>query len=196
MTDIVVRQPRLWRLFRGRMRGIFERLAPVWDERLSPQGLSAYESALARLPTPPRRVLDLGTGTGRGALAIARRFVDAQVIGVDLSPRMLDEARRKVPPELVGRLHFELADAARLPYADSSFDVVAHANMIPFFDETARVLEAGGHAVFAFSAGAETPIYVPFERLRRELEARGFTEFAEIDTGPGTALLARKRTSR
>jgi ubiquinone/menaquinone biosynthesis C-methylase UbiE len=196
MTDIVVRQPRLWRLFRGRMRGIFERLAPVWDERLSPQGLAAYESALARLPTPPRRVLDLGTGTGRGAFAIARRFAEAEVIGVDLSPRMLDEARRKVPPELAGRVQFELADAARLPFGDNSFDVVAHANMIPFFDETARVLEPGGHALFAFSAGAETPIYVPLERLRRELEARGFAEFAEIDAGSGTALLARKRTSR
>jgi predicted methyltransferase len=64
--------------------------------------------------------------------------------------------------------------------------------MIPFFDELARVLLPGGRALFAFSGGAGTPIYVPPERLRNELERRGFTEFAEFDAARGTALLARK----
>jgi hypothetical protein len=64
--------------------------------------------------------------------------------------------------------------------------------MIPFFDEVARLLRPGGHALFAFSAGAQTPIYVPFERLRDELARRGFSEFAEFDAGQATALLARK----
>jgi hypothetical protein len=64
--------------------------------------------------------------------------------------------------------------------------------MIPFFDELARVLAAGGQAVFAFSLGPETPIYVPPERLKQELARRGFTDFAEFAAGKGTALLARK----
>jgi hypothetical protein len=54
------------------------------------------------------------------------------------------------------------------------------------------VLAPGGQALFAFSAGPETPIYVPAERLRAELGRRGFTEFAEFAAGNGTALLARK----
>ena len=66
--------------------------------------------------------------------------------------------------------------------------------MIPFFDELARVVAPGGSAAFAFSSGADTPIYVPFERLRRELEPRGFTQFADFSTGRGSALLATKRT--
>ena len=46
---------------------------------------------------------------------------------------------------------------------------------------------------FSFSAGPETPIWVPPERLKRELVARGFTDFAEFSAGPGTALVGRKR---
>jgi ubiquinone/menaquinone biosynthesis C-methylase UbiE len=105
---------------------------------------------------------------------------------------MVAEARRKLPPELTGRLRFELADASALPYADGSFDLVAHSNMIPFFDEAARVLTPGGFVLFAFSSGSETPIYVSDERLRTQLERRGFTDFAEFSTGRGTSFLARK----
>jgi len=89
-------------------------------------------------------------------------------------------------------LRYERADAAALPFADGSFELASHANMIPFFDEVARVVAAGGHALFAFSSGAETPIYVSSARLREELARRGFTEFAEFDAGRGNALLARK----
>jgi ubiquinone/menaquinone biosynthesis C-methylase UbiE len=147
---------------------------------------------LAAVDPAPARALDLGTGTGQGAFAIARRFPGTQVVGVDLADAMLAEARRKMPAELAERLEFENGDASSLPFLDASFDLVAHANMIPFFDELARVLAPGGQAVFAFSVGPGTPIYVPPERLRDELARRGFTEFAEFDAGKGTALLARK----
>ena len=53
--------------------------------------------------------------------------------------------------------------------------------MIPFFDELARVTAPGGHLVLSFSAGPETPIWVPPERLRRELGAHGFTDFADFE---------------
>jgi ubiquinone/menaquinone biosynthesis C-methylase UbiE len=191
-TNAVMRNPRLWRLFRGVTRRQFHSLAPRWETILTPDHLAPYERALEALPSPPRRALDLGTGTGAGALAIAHRFPDAEVTGADLAEGMLAEARGKLPPELTGRVHFDLADASELPYADGSFDLVAHANMIPFFDELARVLEPGGYTLFAFSGGAETPIYVRPERLRAELERRGFTDFASFETGRGTALLARR----
>ena len=94
--------------------------------------------------------------------------------------------------DLRDRVAFEPADASALPYADGSFQLVAHANMIPFFDELTRVLAPGGQVLFAFSGGDATPIYVAPERLRAELEGRGFTEFADFAAGHGTALLARK----
>ena len=110
----------------------------------------------------------------------------------DLSDRMIEEARRKVPPELGDRVRFEVADASRLSYPDGSFDLVTLMNMIPFFDELARVTAPGGAALFSFSGGSGTPEYAPAERLRAELGRRGFTEFADFAAGNGTALVARK----
>ncbi len=189
VTDLVVRRPILWRLFRGLLRRVFDRLAPTWDARRKPDSFAPVEAALDRLPTPPRRVLDLGTGTGSVARIVAARFPDADVVGADFSQGMLDEARRRTDSS---RVRYEHADAERLPFEDASFDLVTLANMIPFFDELARVVDPGGHVVVAFSAGPETPIYVPQERLRRELEVRGFMEFAEVSAGRGTGLLATK----
>jgi hypothetical protein len=65
--------------------------------------------------------------------------------------------------------------------------------MIPFFDELERVTAPGGYLVQSFSAGPETPIWVPPDRLRRELGAHGFTDFADFEGGGGTAFLARRR---
>ncbi len=191
-TNAVVRRPGIWRLFRGLMRRQFDAIAPRWETMRLPDSLAPFEAALAAVEPTPKRALDLGTGTGAGARALAARFPEAEVVGVDLSARMLAEAQRTLPLELASRVRFEVADASDLPYEDKAFDLVAHANMIPFFDEIARVLAPGGSVVFAFSGGAGTPIYVPTERLRGELEQRGFTDFAAFDTGRGTAFLARK----
>ena len=114
------------------------------------------------------------------------------MVGVDLAEDMLAEARRLTPPEVAGRVRFEQADAERLSYPDGSFDLVSLANMIPFFEELARVTAPGGAVVFSFSAGPETPIYVPPEVLRARLGEHGFAEFADFAAGNGTALLARK----
>jgi SAM-dependent methyltransferase len=191
-TNVVVRAPRLWRIFRRPLGFQFDRLASRWDSLRDPDHLASLETALAAVDAPPRRALDLGTGTGAAAFAVARRWPEADVVGVDIARRMIDEARRRLPDELSGRVRFEVADAAALPFADGSFDLVTLANMIPFFDEVARVVAPGGSVVFGFSGGAETPIYVPPERLRAELGRRGFAHFANFAAGRGTAFLARK----
>jgi SAM-dependent methyltransferase len=191
-TNAVLAKPQLWRLLRTPMRWQFQELAGAWDTIRGEDHLDAYEAALGAIASPPARALDIGTGTGDGAFAIARRFPDAQVVGVDLAQAMVDEARRKVPVTLEDRVRFQTADASRLPFPDESFELVAHANMIPFFDEVARVVVPGGHVLFSFSGGPQTPIYVPPERLRRELAARNFTDFAELAGGRGTSLLAHK----
>ena len=86
-----------------------------------------------------------------------------------------------------------MADAEKLPYADGPFDLVSLANMIPFFDELARVTAQDGAVVFSFSAGPETPIYVPPDVLKSQLATRGFSDFADFAAANGTSLVARKR---
>jgi ubiquinone/menaquinone biosynthesis C-methylase UbiE len=191
-TNAAVRNPQLWRFFRPLVRRQFDALAPVWESMRLEDSLATYEAGLEALPAPPARALDLGTGTGAGAVVIARRFPETEVVGVDLSGEMLEVARRGLPDELRGRITFQRVDASKLPFEDGSFQLVAHANMIPFFDELARVLAPGGYALFAFSSGPTTPIYVPSEKLKTELAERGFTDFAELAAGRGNGLLARK----
>ena len=192
VTNQIVKRPALWRVFRGPIRLMFERIAPVWDRDRDPAAFAPLEAALEWV-APPSRALDLGTGTGTAALMVADRFPDADVVGADLAPAMLAEARRKATPELEGRVRFDEADAEALPYPDVWFDLVTLANMIPFFDELDRVVAPGGWVVFSWSVGPETPIYVPPDVLTRELAARGYTDLSEIAAGRGTAFVARKR---
>jgi SAM-dependent methyltransferase len=191
VTDTVERRPVLWGIFRRPLRAMFDGLATTWETRIGEHHLRALDLALEDVPAP-RRVLDVGTGTGVVALALAGRYPEAELVGIDLSPGMVDEARRRLTPGLGGRVRFEVGDASALACADGEFGLVVLSNMIPFYDELARVVAPGGTLVFSWSRGAETPIYVAPERLRPELGRRGFTEFAEFSAPPATALRAQR----
>jgi SAM-dependent methyltransferase len=192
-TRVAVANPRLWRLFRGPLRAMFDWLAPGWEERRAGEDLASLDAALARIDREPGRVLDVGTGTGLAARFLARRFPEAEVVAVDLSPRMIDEARRVLPAELAGRVNFAVADASALPFGDGEFDLVVLVAMIPFFEELGRVTAPGGWIVFAWPAGAETPIYTPPETLRERLTPLGFESFDDVEVDGATALFARRR---
>ena len=188
VTNVVVRVPAAWRLFRAPLTRNFDRIAPEWDTtRATPERLVSITAALDALTVVPARVLDVGTGTGAVARLVGERWPDAEVTGVDASKGMIDEARR-----LGGRSRYEVADASALPFADASFDLVTLNNMIPFFDELARVTAVGGHVAVAFALGPQTPIWVPLDRVRRELERRGFTHVADFAAGGGLSLLAAR----
>jgi ubiquinone/menaquinone biosynthesis C-methylase UbiE len=187
VTQVVVRVPFLWRLFRRAMTQQFDRLAPEWDAtRVSRERLAPMLAALDAVPVA-RRALDVGTGSGAVARLLSERWPAAEVHGVDVSPGMVEEARR-----LGGGERYALGDASSLPYDDGTFDLVTLNNMIPFFDELARVSAPGGHVAIAYSMGPRTPIWVPLERVRAELERRGFQHVADFRAGPGVALLARR----
>jgi ubiquinone/menaquinone biosynthesis C-methylase UbiE len=186
VTDVVVRAPFLWRVFRGRLTRSFDALAPEWDAtRVSRDRLVAMIAALDAVG-PPTRALDVGTGTGAVARLLSERWPSAEVTGVDVSPGMVAEARR------LGPERYDVGDASALPYDDAAFDLVTLNNMIPFFDELARVTAAGGYVAIAYSMGSKTPIWVPLERVRDELQRRGFLHIADFEAGGGVALLARR----
>lgn len=102
----------------------------------------------------PSLIVDLGAGTGHGSRALQDRYPRSQVLAVDLSTRMLIEARRQ--QRWLRRFQRAAADAARLPLRDGSVDMVFSNLMLQWcndpdaiFRETRRVLRPGALLTFA-----------------------------------------------
>lgn len=196
LTRLVARAPWAWPLIRGRVRGFFDRLAGDWDERVradSPERAVTLAEAVEPIQSPPGRILDLGTGTGAAALWLATRYPEARVTGVDISEPMISQARAKVPPELSGRVEFQVADADGLPFDDGAFDLVAQVSVPVFFDEVSRVLAPGGHVVVVSSHGPKTPFHTPERTVRRGFDRRGVETVATGAAGLGTFFVGRRR---
>jgi len=195
LNRTVVAAPWLWPLLRRPVQGFFDRSAPGWDERTgagSPEHLAPLAAAALHVSVPPERVLDVGTGTGEGALLLAREFPRASVRGIDISAPMIRSAQGKIGLDPEGRVAFRVADAASLPYGEGSFDLVAQLNMPPFFSEIDRVLRPGGSVIVAASWGAATPFYTPDAVLERGFWHRGIEPVTSGEVQQGTYFVGRK----
>lgn len=88
----------------------------------------AFWSVLARLlPAPPATVADLGCGTGTISVLLAEHGYD--VTGIDLSPQMIDRARKKVDTASVG-VTFALGDVSAPELAPDTYDVVCARHVV------------------------------------------------------------------
>lgn len=103
-------------------------------------------------PQPGWRVLDVGTGTGHTAFALAPHVTE--VVGLDLTPEMLEEGRRIARETGFSHVRFQVGDVHALPFLDASFDLVtcrraAHhfAEIERALAEMVRVLKPGGRLV-------------------------------------------------
>lgn len=98
------------------------------------------------------RVLDLGSGAGFDCFLAAKRVgKQGKVIGVDMTPEMLEKARRNAEKGKFSNVEFRLGEIENLPVADSSVDVVISncvINLAPnkkrVFEEAFRVLSHNG----------------------------------------------------
>jgi ubiquinone/menaquinone biosynthesis C-methylase UbiE len=98
---------------------------------------------LARLvaladPKPDWQALDVATGTGHTAFAFAPYV--AGVIGTDLTPEMLDEARKLQAQLGITNVEFRVADAHNLPFEAGTFDLVTSRRAPHHFSDIARAL--------------------------------------------------------
>ncbi len=139
----------------------FDRAAPLYDatrgyppEVAEQIGAAIIEAAGAQ---PETRFVEVGVGTGRIALPIARRGYD--YTGVDISEPMMARLREKVealqreasPAQPPIRLRLVLADMTALPFPDASFDVAVAVHVFHLVSawkqalhEVVRVLRPGG----------------------------------------------------
>lgn len=89
-----------------------------------------------------RRFLDIATGTGDLALAVARTYPDIQVTGLDFAMEMMAIGAKKVDSaRLAGRIQFLQGDALQIPFHDNAVDVVAVAFGIRNMPDRKRALE-------------------------------------------------------
>jgi ubiquinone/menaquinone biosynthesis C-methylase UbiE len=103
-------------------------------------------------PRPDWVILDIATGTGHTAFALARSV--RTVVGTDLTAEMLREAARLRAAHGAVNVRFTLADAHRLPFSSSAFHLVTCRRAAHHFseiglalDEMHRVLRSGGRIV-------------------------------------------------
>ncbi|MGH8975525.1 MAG: class I SAM-dependent methyltransferase [Acidimicrobiia bacterium] len=97
------------------------------------------------------QVLDVGCGCGASTRLAARAATDGGALGVDLSSRMLDRARRRAADEGLTNVRFEQADAQVHPFPDAAFDVVISrfgamffADPVAAFANIGRAMRHGG----------------------------------------------------
>lgn len=148
---------------KARIRSAFDGAAPRYDERavLQHQVATDLDERLDLVRLAPRRILDIGTGTGRLTEALGRRYPDARIVAADLAPGMVAAARARVGrrrrwPWRAPRFAFAVADIEGLPFADAGFDLVTSNVTLQWcpdptvaFEEVRRVLRPGG--LFMFS---------------------------------------------
>src|SRR3712207_1972247 len=119
--------PRSGTLEEGQVRAMFDRIARVYDRMNSVMTAGLHHRWRERAADlaavgPGDRALDVATGTGDLALALARRVGSSgKVVGCDFSDRMLELGREKAASAGAG-VRFESANALDLPYPDDGFD--------------------------------------------------------------------------
>ncbi|WP_069470773.1 malonyl-ACP O-methyltransferase BioC [Candidatus Marithrix sp. Canyon 246] len=136
----------------------FDRAALTYDQWITIQK-NIGDNLLERvewLGIEPEHILEVGTGTGRLTRALTEQYKDANVYAIDISNHMLTQAAT------LSKEQFICADAAQLPIADNSIDILVSNLMLQWcqdinsvIQEFARVLKPDG-ALFFSSFGPDT----------------------------------------
>jgi phosphatidylethanolamine/phosphatidyl-N-methylethanolamine N-methyltransferase len=134
------------------IRTAYRRWAPVYDHTFGKVAAEGRKHAVEIINRSSGRVLEVGVGTG---LSLPTYKRDLEIVGIDLSPEMLDKAREKVAEfglKNVAGLH-EM-DAGQLEFPDNGFDTVVAMyvmTVVPepekVMKELARVCKPGGQVL-------------------------------------------------
>jgi ubiquinone/menaquinone biosynthesis C-methylase UbiE len=155
----------------------FNTVADGYDNR----ALRFFPESAARLPAclglrGGEHVLDVGTGTGAAAMALAAALPDGRVTGIDFSEKMLAQARRKIVNQGLINVELREMDMQRIVFPDGSFDAATCAFALFFIKDlqeqlrhiAAKVRKGGKVAITSFSEPSfSPPVEVFFSCLKR-----------------------------
>ncbi len=125
---------------------------PITQYALPPNETLVRQSLVDAIQTKPRRILDLGCGTGSTTLLLKRTFPQAEVIGLDLSPYMLVVAEHKAQQAGLD-IAWQHGNAEQTGFPDASFDLVTASLLFhetppsvsqTILQESYRLLTVGG----------------------------------------------------
>lgn len=149
----------------GRMTKWFQ-----YSQRLAIDQLSLRENS---------RIIDIGCGTGYAVLFLGKILGKGKACGIDISNGMIQQAKKKIPPNLAQNVEFFQASADKIPYPDETFDGVICTNSFhhypdPFkaLSEFKRILRQGGELVILDSA-RDLSLYVWFWNLFNKIFEKG-----------------------
>lgn len=139
------------------VRDMFDSIAPAYDfmNRAMTLGVDRIwrrRAVRAVKACAPSKVLDIATGTGDVAIAVARALPQSSVLGIDLSEGMISIGRRKVQQAgLSGRVELKQGDSLAIELPDNSVDAITVAygvrnfeHLLDGYAEMMRVLRPGG----------------------------------------------------
>ncbi len=147
-------------------------LAPIYDAMVSGPLDFYREKSLARLTdTKDKKILINGIGSG---LDIPHLPTDAQYVGTDITPAMLQRAEKRATRHIVESsldIHLQIADSQALPFDDDSFDIVIMHLILAVvpkpelaLQEACRVLKPGG-TIYLFDKFIKPGQFAPARRL-------------------------------
>lgn len=154
------------------VKDVFTEISSYYDEMnniMSMGMIKRWHKFMMKKLTPLEgtKCLDVGTGTGEIALMMAERGAD--VIGLDITPSMIELAKKKFQGEGHPDMEFMVGDALDLQFDDETFDNITSGYMLrnvtdipKAINEMYRVLKVGGNCVVAELARPTNPLIRPF----------------------------------